>query len=55
MTWDDVFLTFQHREEFILEKLNFDKQVLNDEIEQYKKSGAGSDALTKDILNLNTK
>ena len=55
MTWDDVFLTFEHREEFILEKLNFDKQILQDEIETYKKSRAGSDALTKDILSLNTK
>lgn len=55
MTWDDVFLTFQHREEFILDKLNFDKQVLYDEIERYKKSRASSDSLTKDILNLNTR
>lgn len=55
MTWDDVFMTFQHREEFILNKLNFDKQVLHDEIEQYNKSRAGSDSLTNDILNLNTK
>lgn len=55
LTWDDVFLTFQHREEFILEKLNFDKQSLNAEIERYKQSRAGSDSLTKDILSLNTK
>jgi hypothetical protein len=55
MTWDDVFLTFEHREEFILEKLNFDKQVIHDEIEAYKRSRAGADALTNDILNLNTK
>lgn len=55
MTWDDVFLTFEHREEFILEKLNFDKQVIHDEIEVYKRSRAGADALTNDILYLNTK
>lgn len=55
MTWDDVFLTFEHREDFILEKLNFDKQVIHDEIEAYKKSRDGSDSLTKDILALNTK
>ena len=24
---DDLFLTFEHRENFILDKLNFDKQV----------------------------
>lgn len=55
MTWDDVFLTFAHRENFILEKLNFDKQVIHDEIESYKKSREGSDSLTSDILALNTK
>lgn len=55
MTWDDVFLTFKHKENFILEKLNFDKQVIHDEIEAYKKSREGSDRLTKDILGLNTK
>lgn len=55
MTWDDLFMTFGHRENFILEKLNFDKQVIHDEIEAYKKSRAGSDKLTQDILALNTK
>lgn len=55
MTWDDVFLTFEHREDFILEKLNFDKQVIHDEIEAYKKSREGSNDLTKDILALNTR
>ena len=55
MTWDDVFLTFEHRENFILEKLNFDKQVIHDEVHAYAKSREGSDALTNDILSLNTK
>ena len=55
MTWDDVFLTFEHRENFILEKLKFDKQVIHDEVAAYSKSRQGSDALTKDILSLNTK
>ena len=55
MTWDDVFLTFEHRENFILEKLNFDKQAIHDEIEAYKKSRAGSDKLTQDILALSTR
>ena len=55
MTWDDVFLTFEHRENFILEKLNFDKQVIHDEVVSYTKSREGSDALTQDILSLETK
>lgn len=55
MTWDDVFLAFEHRENFILDKLNFDKQIIHNEIEAYKKSRKGSDALTQDILNLHTK
>jgi len=52
MTWNDVFMTFEHRESFILEKLQFDKQVIHDEIQQYEKSKDGSDALTKEILSL---
>ncbi|MCQ2171324.1 MAG: ATP-binding protein [Bacteroidales bacterium] len=55
MTWDDLFLTFEHRENFILDKLNFDKQVISDEVETYKKSREGSDRLTQDILALNTR
>ena len=55
MTWDDVFLTFEHRENFILDKLKFDKQVIHDEIEAYKKSREGSNTLTTDILSLNTR
>ena len=55
MTWDDVFVTFEHREKYILEKLQFDKQMIHDEIEAYAKSREGSDELTKDILSLNTK
>ena len=55
MTWDDVFLTFEHRENFILEKLKFDKQVIHDEVASYTKSRDGSDALTQDILSLETK
>lgn len=54
MTWDDLFLTFEHRENFILYKLNFDKQVIYDEVEAYKKSREGSNRLTQDILALNT-
>lgn len=54
MTWSDVFLTFDRRENYILEKLNFDKQVIHDEIEAYKKSREGSDRLTEDILALVT-
>lgn len=55
MTWDDVFVTFEHRENFILEKLQFDKQMVHNEVEVYAKSRKGSDALTQDILSLNTK
>ena len=55
MTWDDVFLMFEYRENFILEKLKFDKQVIHDEVEAYAKSRVGSDALTQDILSLETK
>lgn len=55
MTWDDVFLTYDRREKYITDKLNFDRQVLHDEIEEYKKSRVGADCLTNDILSLDTK
>ena len=55
MTWDDLFTSFQHRENFILEKLKFDKQVIHDEVASYAKSRKGSDALTTDLLSLDTK
>lgn len=55
MTWDDIFLTFTRREDFILDKLKFDKQVLQKEVENYKKSRDGVNNLTKDLLELNTK
>lgn len=54
MTWDDVFMMFENREHFILEKLQFDKQTIHDEVEAYTKSREGSDALTEDILKLDT-
>lgn len=55
ITWDDVFLTFEHRENFILEKLKFDKQSIHNEVDFYIKSREGSDTLTQDLLSLNTK
>jgi hypothetical protein len=55
MTWDDVFLTFENREKFMLEKLQFNRQVIYEEVEAYKKSREGSDTLTRDILSLSTK
>lgn len=55
MTWEDLFITFEHRERYILDKLNFDQQVLHDEINAYNKSKKGANSLTKEILDLNTK
>ncbi len=55
LTWDDVFVAFGHRENFVLEKLNFDKKVIHDEMAKYDQSRGSADNLTQDILNLNTK
>lgn len=55
MTWDNVFLTFDCRVDFILKKLYFDKQVIHDEIKAYKKTREDLNSHTKGILNLNTK
>ncbi|MCW3091413.1 MAG: hypothetical protein JWP81_2482 [Ferruginibacter sp.] len=32
MTWDDIFLSFRLRHQFLLEKLDFDKNVLREEL-----------------------
>ena len=50
-----MFLTFEYREFFILDKLKLGKQVIHEVIEAYAKSREGADALTKDILALNTR
>lgn len=52
LTWDDVFKEFEYRHHYILEKLNFDKEAIQQEIAQVKKDVSGVNQLTKELLSL---
>lgn len=52
LTWDDVFKEFDYRHHYILEKLNFDNEAIQQEIEQVKKDVSGVNQLTKELLSL---
>lgn len=52
MSWDDIFQEFSYRHEYILGNLNFDKEAINQEIEQVSNDVDGSNTLTQKILAL---
>ena len=52
LTWDDLFKEFEYRHHYILEKLNFDNEAIQQEIEQVKKDVSGANQLTKEMLSL---
>lgn len=54
MTWDDVFKSFEIKHKYLLDKLQLDKSVIQDEIEDKKieNSRDGVNSLTNDILEL---
>lgn len=52
LTWDDLFKEFEYRHHYILEKLNFDNEAIQQEIEQVKKDVSGVNQLTKEMLSL---
>ena len=52
MTWDDLFKEFEYRHHYVLEKLNFDKEAIQQEIEQVKKDVGGVNMMTQEMLSL---
>ena len=52
LTWDDLFKEFEYRHKYILEKLNFDNEAIQQEIEQVKRDVSGANQLTQEMLSL---
>lgn len=54
MTWDDVFKSYELRYSYLLRKLDVDKQVLLDSIEQSGASRETADRLREEILQISS-
>ena len=52
LTWDDLFKEFEYRHHYILEKLNFDNEAIQQEIQQVRQDVSGVNQLTKEMLSL---
>lgn len=54
MTWDDLFRTFEIKHNYLLEKLEFDKSAIKEELQLKGISldSKSSDAITKQIINV---
>jgi len=52
MTWDDLFKEFEYRHHYVLEKLNLNKEAIQQEIEQVKKDVGGVNMMTQEMLSL---
>lgn len=57
MTWDDVFKNFEINHKYILEKLEFDKVLIKDEVGSFsdKEGRVLVDEITKEILEIKSK
>ena len=55
MTWDDVFKSFEIRHRYLLDKLNYDKAVLQKELDDrvYSNGRTGSDEIYQTISDIN--
>ena len=51
MTWDDVFRNFEENYNFLYEKLNFDKEKLENEIIAEDNNREGVDKIVNETLN----
>jgi len=54
MTWDDVFKSFELTHYYVLEKLDFDKKAIQQEIDLIKADKIGVNLITKKALALDT-
>ncbi len=53
MTWDDIFKLFELNHSYILEKLDFTVDAIEEEVKSVKHSVAESNTITQKILRLN--
>lgn len=54
MTWDDVFKSFELTHHYVLEKLDFDKNAIQQEIEKVRANRSGVNQITQKVLSLET-
>lgn len=54
MTWDDVFKSFELTHYYVLEKLDFDTNAIQQEIESVRADKSGVTQITKKVLQLET-
>ncbi len=54
MTWDDVFKSFELSHNYVLEKLDFDKNAIQQEIESVRADRSGVNQITNKVLKLET-
>lgn len=52
MTWDDLFKEFDYRHHYVLEKLKFDNEAIQQEIAQVKQDVSGANLITQEMLSL---
>lgn len=54
MTWDDVFKSFELTHYYVLEKLDFDKNTIQQEIDKVRTDRSGVNQITQKVLSLET-
>ena len=54
MTWDDVFKSFALTHYYVLEKLDFDKNAIQQEIDNVRADRSGVNQITQKVLSLET-
>lgn len=54
MTWDDVFMLFEIKHRFLLDKLDFDKKTIEEEIKLCTDNRQASDMIVENVRTLET-
>ena len=54
MTWDDIFQLFEIKHRYLLDKLDFDKATIEEEIKLYSNNRTSADNIVSDIRKIET-
>ena len=54
MTWDDIFQLFEIKHNFLLDKLDFDKKTIEEEIKIYANNRVAADRIVDNVRKLET-
>lgn len=54
MTWDDIFHSFEIKHKFLFDKLQFDKNILSEELKAmgFEFNKGGSNRITEQLIEL---